>query len=70
MTEDEKEEEFQKIMKISANPGLAWGGRRRRLKDDDDDDEDEEIEDMRSFTEQLSLNNTLDKMILVMNNQL
>ena len=56
---------------MSASPGLSWGGRRRRLADekDDDDDEEEEIQDMRSFAEQIALNNTLDKMQLVINVQ-
>ena len=60
LTEDEKEEELQKFMKVSASPGLSWGG--RRLANDDDDEEEEEIQDMRSFAEQIALNNTLDKM--------
>ena len=65
LTEDEKEEELQKFMKISANPGLSWGGRRRL----NDDDEDEEVPDMRSFTESATLNSTLDMMQLTIDIQ-
>ena len=65
LTEDEKEEELQKFMKISANPGLSWGGRRRL----NDDEEDEEVPDMRSFTESATLNSTLDMMQLTIDIQ-
>ena len=46
-------------MKISANPGLSWGGRRLA-----DDEEYEDVPDMRSFREAATLNSTLDLMTL------
>ena len=52
-------------MKISANPGLSWGGRRLN----DDEDEDEELPDMRSFVESATLNSTLDLMMLTIDIQ-
>lgn len=65
LTEDEKEEEIQKYMKLSSTPGLAWGGRRL----EDDDEEDEPKPDMRPGVEVSFLNLTLDRMQLAINIQ-
>lgn len=51
-------------MKISANPGLSWGGRRLA-----DDEEYEDVPDMRSFREAATLNSTLDLMTLTIDIQ-
>lgn len=50
-------------MKISANPGLSWGGRLL------EEDEEEEVPDMRSFKEAATLNSTLDLMVLTIDIQ-
>lgn len=75
-TEDEKEDEIQKYIKLADEPGIPSSGRLRRALrralatvKKTKDEEDDEITDMRGGTEQRNLNITLDRIQLAINTQ-